>query len=189
MQDAWRAYLELALGVTEASRKKAVQVIRSLAEQSGARVEDLQGMAEDLLSAGMANRDSLTKLVRFELDRALSRVGLATTEEVDDLKQKVRDLELQLRQAREEATAAERAAAAAQAAAGEATQRSAVKKSTQKTTAKKAAKKAAGGTKAATSKKATVSKKAAAKKTTKKATAKKTTAKRTVKKTTGGDSA
>ena len=29
MQDAWRAYLELALGLTEASRKKATQTFQT----------------------------------------------------------------------------------------------------------------------------------------------------------------
>ncbi|GAA4891685.1 hypothetical protein LX16_2139 [Stackebrandtia albiflava] len=161
MQDAWRAYLELVLGVTEASRKKAAQVIRSLADQSGAKVEDLQGMAEDLLNAGTANRENLTKLIRFELDRALGKVGLATSEEVADLNDRIRDLEIQLRDARERAAAAEGRPATA---AG-------------KTTAKKAAKKTV---------KKTVKKASAAKKSTaKKSTAKKTTVKKTAKRAPG----
>src|SRR3712207_4264263 len=99
MQDAWRAYLELALGLTEAPRKKAQQVVGDLVNRGGATAAQLQGIAEDLLSAGMANRESLTKLVRFEVDRALGVVGLATTDEVAELTARVRDLERQLRQA------------------------------------------------------------------------------------------
>jgi polyhydroxyalkanoate synthesis regulator phasin len=165
MQDAWRAYLELALGLTEASRKKAAQVVKSLAEQSGGRVEDLQGMAEDLLSTGMANRENVLKMVRLELDRALGKVGLATSEEVAELTSRVQQLEMQLRQAREQADAAERAAAAA-AAAGEP-----VKKAAKAATAKKS------------SVKKTTAKKTTGRVTTKKAAPKKA-AKKVVKKST-----
>ena len=105
MQDAWRAYLELALGVTEASRKKATEVIRSLANHSGARIEDLQGTVEELLSTSVANRENVAKLVRFELDRALGKVGLATSEEVAELTTRVQRLEMELREARDRAAA------------------------------------------------------------------------------------
>lgn len=176
MQDAWRAYLELALGVTEASRKKAAQVVRSLAEQSGAKVEDLQGMTEELLGAGLANRESLIKLIRFELDRALGKVGLATSEEVDDLKEKIRDLELRLREAKEQAAAAEEAAE--QTRTEQPTTAAAPKKAAKKAPAKKTVKKTTAAKSAA---------KKSAKKTTKK-TAKKTV-KKVTKKSTGGGTA
>ncbi|MFD0559846.1 hypothetical protein FB566_0499 [Stackebrandtia endophytica] len=176
MQDAWRAYLELALGVTEASRKKAAQVVRSLAEQSGAKVEDLQGMTEELLGAGLANRESLIKLIRFELDRALGKVGLATSEEVDDLKEKIRDLEIRLREAKEQAAAAEEAAE--QTRTEQPTTAAAPKKVAKKAPAKKTVKKTTAAKSAA---------KKSAKKTTKK-TAKKTV-KKVTKKSTGGGTA
>jgi len=184
MQDAWRAYLELALGVTEASRKKAAQVVRSLAEQSGAKVEDLQGMTEELLSAGLANREGLIKLIRFELDRTLGKIGLATSEEVDDLKDKIRDLELRLREAKEQAAAAEEVAEQARTEQSTPTTtpaKAAAKKSTPKKVAKKTAKKASAA-------KSTTAKKTTAKKTTKKATVKKTV-KKAAKKSTGGGTA
>ena len=110
MQDAWRAYLELALGVTEASRKKAQKVARNLVGKSGATASQLSAMAEELLSTSAANREALTKLIRFEIDKALGRVGLATAEEVADLTTRVRDLEGRLREAQARAEAAEAAA-------------------------------------------------------------------------------
>nr|WP_229076037.1 hypothetical protein [Actinoplanes sp. DH11] len=99
MPDAWRAYLDLALGLTEAPRKKAQQVAGEVLSKGGATATQLQGMVEDLLSAGMANREALTNIVRFEVDRALARVGLATADEVSDLTSRVHDLERQLRDA------------------------------------------------------------------------------------------
>jgi hypothetical protein len=100
MQDAWRAYLELAMGLTEAPRKKTQDVVRRLAGTGGATAVQLQGLAEELVSTGLANREALTKLVRFEVDRALGVVGLATAEEVAELNRRVRELEGQLRAAR-----------------------------------------------------------------------------------------
>lgn len=100
MQDAWRAYLELALGLTEAPRKKAQDAVRRVVGQGGASAVQLQSLAEELVSTGMANREALTKLIRFEVDRALGAVGLATADEVAELNRRVRELERQLREAK-----------------------------------------------------------------------------------------
>ncbi|MET8234343.1 hypothetical protein ABZS77_27095 [Micromonospora sp. NPDC005298] len=100
MQDAWRAYLELAMGLAEAPRKKAQDVARRLVGSGGATAAQLQALGEELVSTGAANREALTKLVRFEVDRALGAVGLATADEVAELTRRVRDLERQLREAR-----------------------------------------------------------------------------------------
>ncbi|MFI6763708.1 phasin family protein [Micromonospora sp. NPDC050417] len=100
MQDAWRAYLELAMGVTESSRKRAQSVARKLVGQGGATAAQLQALAEELRSTGLANREAMTKLVRFEVDRALGVVGLATQEEVASLHERVAELERELRSAR-----------------------------------------------------------------------------------------
>jgi polyhydroxyalkanoate synthesis regulator phasin len=107
MPDAWRAYLEMALGLAEVPRKKAQQVAGDLVAKSGVTAAQLQGLVEDALAAGMANREALTKIVRFEVDRALGAVGLATADEVDELTERVRDLERQLRQAQDRVAVAE----------------------------------------------------------------------------------
>ncbi|MER7461013.1 hypothetical protein [Micromonospora sp. NPDC126480] len=100
MQDAWRAYLELAMGLTEAPRKKAQEAVRRLVGTGGATAAQLQSLAEELMSTSAANREALTKLVRFEVDRALGAVGLATADEVAELTRRVHELERQLREAR-----------------------------------------------------------------------------------------
>lgn len=100
MQDAWRAYFDLALGLTETSRKKATKVARKLVGKGGATAEQLQTVAEDLVSTSMANREALTRLVRYELERTLGRVGLATADEVTALTTRVHDLERQLADAK-----------------------------------------------------------------------------------------
>ncbi|WP_405095531.1 hypothetical protein [Micromonospora sp. NBC_01412] len=100
MQDAWRAYLGLAMGLTEAPRKKAQDVVRRLVGSGEATATQLQALAEELVSTGVANREALTKLVRFEVDRALGAVGLAAADEVAELTRRVHELERQLREAK-----------------------------------------------------------------------------------------
>lgn len=112
MQDAWRAYLEMALGATGASKKKAEKVARNLVGKGNATAAQLQALAEDLLTVSAANRESLTKLVRFEVDRALGVLGLATADEVAELTGRLRQLERELRDAQARADAAEAAEAA-----------------------------------------------------------------------------
>ena len=95
-QEAWRSYLELALGLTEASKKKAQDVAMRLAGRGGATAQQLQTLADHLFSTSLANRETLTKLVRFEVDRAISAVGLASADEVAKLRERIADLERQL---------------------------------------------------------------------------------------------
>ncbi|MEW2477564.1 hypothetical protein AB0875_27650 [Micromonospora gifhornensis] len=99
MQDAWRAYLELAMGLTEAPRKKAQDAVRRAMGSTGATAAQLQALADELRATGAANRESLTKLVRFEVERALGAVGLASADEVAELERRVLELERRLRTA------------------------------------------------------------------------------------------
>ncbi|MEE6262635.1 phasin family protein [Plantactinospora sonchi] len=181
MQDAWRAYLELALGLSEASRKRAQTVARKLVGSSGATAAQLQTMAEELISTGMANREALTKIVRVEVDRALGVLGLATNDEVNALTRRVQQLERELSAARAAGGADTTPATGPDAA-------SAGKALVPRPVAKKAVAKKAVATRAEAQEpvarqalaKQAVAKKAAANKAAKNAAAKKTTAKKTV---------
>lgn len=139
MQDAWRAYLELAMGLTEAPRKRAQDAVRRAVGQGGATAGQIQALAEELVSTGMANREALTKLVRFEVDRALGAVGLATADEVAELTRRVHELERQLREARATSAAAPPTAQVVPTALTEAApSKAVVKKAPSKAVAKKA---------------------------------------------------
>lgn len=179
-RDAWRTYLELALGLTEASRKKAKKAIKSLVNQSGASVDQVKSLTEELVETSMANREAIAKMVRGELDRALGVVGLASSEEVAELNDRITALEHRLQAAEAHGEPAEAPAAAAKSAPAKAAAKKTAAKKTAatKTAATKTAatKTAAAG---ATPDKATATaRKAAAKKTTaKKAVAKKAPAK------------
>jgi polyhydroxyalkanoate synthesis regulator phasin len=150
MQDAWRAYLELALGLTEASRRKAEKVARDLLDKGGATASQAQSIVEELVNTSRTNRAELTKLVRSEVERSLGRLGLATAEEVSQLAARVRELERQLRVAESAAGAqgsGTEAAAEAAAPPAAAPARSPAKVA-KKTTAKKALAKKAPAKKA-----------------------------------------
>lgn len=165
--DAWRAYVELVLGLTETSRKKAMKIVQQVAGKGGATADQLQ----DLIGQGMANREALTRMIKVELDRALGRVGLATMEEVEELTRRVRDLERELQETR---TGDGNHSAPASAAA-DGPEPAAAATPAKKTVAKKTAAKKAPGTATAkaTGTAATAQKSTAAKKTATKATASK----------------
>ena len=103
MEEAIRTYLELAMGLAETSRKKVRKVVKDAVKEAvgrgGTTAEQIKALTDDLLATNSANREALAKLVRFEVDRALGMVGLATAEEVGELTQQVRDLKEQLREA------------------------------------------------------------------------------------------
>ncbi len=105
MQDALRTYLGLAMGLTETSRKKVRKVVKDAVGRGNATADQVRAMSTDLMAANSANREALVKLVKFEVDRALGVVGLATAEEVAELTTRLRTLEGQLRGS-ESATAA-----------------------------------------------------------------------------------
>jgi len=92
-RDAWRTYLELALGLTEKPRKQAKKVMNAVAAQSGASVDQLRSLTEELVETSVANREALARVVRSELDKALERVGLARAEEMNELRDRIADLE------------------------------------------------------------------------------------------------
>lgn len=110
MQDAWRAYLELVLGLSEATRRRAEQAARDLIGKGGATAAQVQAFTEELVSTSRANRDALAKLVRYEVDRALGAVGLATTDEVAQLEARLRRVEQRLDEVAAQAAAAQTAA-------------------------------------------------------------------------------
>src|SRR5687767_4125818 len=105
MQEAVRTYLELAMGLTETSRKKVRKVVKEAVGKGGATADQVRALTTDLLTVNSANRKALANLVRFEVDRALGMVGLAKAEEITELTARVRELERQLRLAETEAAA------------------------------------------------------------------------------------
>ena len=94
MRDALQSYLALAGGLTEVTRQRAVAAAKGLAAQGEATAEQVQTLAEDLVAQTRQNSEAVATLVRYEVDRALLSVGLASVEEVTAaLEARVRSLE------------------------------------------------------------------------------------------------
>ena len=181
MRDALKSYLALAGGVTDLTRQRAVAAAKALVNQGEATAEQVAGLAEDLLSQTRQNREAVVALVAFEVDRALSRVGLATADEVGQLTGRIRELEQELRTLSGSAQATKAPATASRAPAKRSpAKRSPARRATpskKATPAKRAtpAKKATPVTQPARAKKATASKATASKATAPKTTGSKAT--------------
>ncbi|HWL35261.1 MAG TPA: hypothetical protein VNQ77_03625 [Frankiaceae bacterium] len=135
MRDALKNYLNLASGLTEVGRQRAVAASKALVAQGEATAEQVSSLAEDLIQTSKSNREMITALVRSEVEKALNVVGLATADSVDRLTKRLQSLESALRDA-----STDKPAAPAKPAAKPAAKKPAVKKAP---TAKKPAAKPA----------------------------------------------
>ena len=93
MNDALKGYLALASGLTEVTRQRATAAAKALVAQGEAAAGQVSALADDLVAQSKSNREAVTALVKFEVDKALSRVGLASADEVIELTARVRSLE------------------------------------------------------------------------------------------------
>jgi hypothetical protein len=201
--DGLRAYLQLANGLTDVTKARAMATARSLVQQSEAGVatvvpeqllSQVTALAEDLLATSRANRDLLVGLVRVEVERSVGRLGLVSAAELEAasaraqlLLDRVQELERSLRAAQARATTGTREAPSA-APAGTGTTATAKKSTAKKATAQKASARPADAAAApapvaanataekATTKKALTRKASTGKATVSKATVRKATA-------------
>lgn len=84
-----RKYMEAAVGKLTPAR--AQQLARSLLQGQGK--DQVAKAAQDLLEWSSKNRQRLVELVRAEVRSQLSALGVASKDEVDALKKRVRELE------------------------------------------------------------------------------------------------
>lgn len=110
VRDALRTYLTMASGLVEVPRQQAMRVAKALVSQGETTAGQAGQVADDLIGTSRANRDALLQLIRYEVDRGLGRLGLATAEEVRELTERVQALEAQVRELRKPALAKKSAA-------------------------------------------------------------------------------
>ncbi|MGN6612423.1 MAG: hypothetical protein ACTHLJ_11660, partial [Angustibacter sp.] len=179
--DMVRGYVQLAGGLTQVTRQRALEVARQVVASGPAaampmRPEEIaaraSALADELVTAGRQNRALLLDLVRSEVENVVARLGLAGREELEAAlatsRTRIHELERELATRDAELVSVQRAAA----------QPAPAKKSTAKTsTAKKSTAKKSTAKKS-TAKKSTAKKSTAKKSTAKKSTAKKSTAKK-----------
>jgi polyhydroxyalkanoate synthesis regulator phasin len=96
-----RKYMEAAMG--KLSPAKAQDLAKSMVQGQGR--DQVTKTAKDLLDWSNRNRERLTDLVRSEVRSQVKTLGLATRDDVDALRKRVRDLERGGKPARKRTTA------------------------------------------------------------------------------------
>ena len=85
--EAVRGYLQLASGLGEMTRAKALETAQGLlalpAEEVGKRALQATALADQLLEAARANREHLIALVRGEIEAAMGRADFARHAELE----------------------------------------------------------------------------------------------------------
>lgn len=100
VREAMKNYLALASGLTEVTRQRARAAARALVNQGEAIPSQVSGLADDLIQTSRSNRDALLGIIRYEIERTMSRVGVASSDEVQALSDRVRALEEEVRDLR-----------------------------------------------------------------------------------------
>jgi polyhydroxyalkanoate synthesis regulator phasin len=96
ISDTVRRYVEA--GREALSPGKAEDLARALAKQGEIRRDQVSGLARDLVDWSRRNRERLLDIIRREVKKQISRAGVASKDEIDSLKRRVRDLERGARQ-------------------------------------------------------------------------------------------
>ena len=84
-----RQYMEAAIG--KLSPTKAQELAKSLKKNQGR--DQVSKAAKDLLAWSNKNRERLTSMVQTEVKSQLKTIGVASRDEVDALRKRVRELE------------------------------------------------------------------------------------------------
>ncbi|HEY8117279.1 MAG TPA: phasin family protein [Actinomycetota bacterium] len=84
-----RQYMEAAIG--KLSPTKAQELAKSLSKSQGR--DQVSKAAKDLLAWSNKNKERLTSMVQTEVKSQLKTIGVASRDEVDALRKRVRELE------------------------------------------------------------------------------------------------
>lgn len=112
--------LEAVRRLVEAGREaltpeKAEDLARALVRQGEARRDQAARLAQELTAWSRKNSDRLLSSVRAEVKAQISKAGLATKDDVEALKRRIRKLESASRPAAKRATPSRRKASSAKA--------------------------------------------------------------------------
>ena len=95
-------YVDMAAGLTEATKAKARAAAKSLLATAGLEevaadaTDRATKLAEEVLAASRANRELMIKLVAAEVDRAAGRLGFVRSEELDELRRELAEVRMSM---------------------------------------------------------------------------------------------
>ena len=146
--DGLRGYIQLASGLTDVTRERALAAAKSLLAQGEAGVGvvvptpvriQVGALTDDLLATSRANRDLLINLVRAEVERSVARLGLVSQQELAAATRRSQSLERRVEELEDELHRSRSATKGAKKTAKQSTARKTAKKSAAKRTAKQSA--------------------------------------------------
>ena len=105
MRDAIQRYVDAAQSLTEIPRARAEQIAKRLAGSGLIDRAQIRSVAGDLVSRSRENSRRVTQLVTNEIGRQIARLGLASADDVERLRQRVQAVEVSLKTRRRTAPA------------------------------------------------------------------------------------
>ena len=109
--DGLRGYIQLASGLTDVTRDRALAAAKSLLAQGEAGVgvvvptpvrAQVGALTDDLLATSRTNRTLLVNLVRAEVERSVARLGLVSQQELAAATRRSTSLERRVEELEEE---------------------------------------------------------------------------------------
>lgn len=91
MLDTVRRYVEA--GREALTPRKAEEMARALSKEGQARRDQVSSVARDLVEWSRKNSERLLATIRTEVKRQLAKTGVATKDDIESLKQRIRKLE------------------------------------------------------------------------------------------------
>ena len=134
--ESFRGYVQLASGLGELTRARAMEAAQGLMSMPGVSVAtgkfavQVGALAEELLAAATTNREHLTTLVQGEVDAAVTRLGLVPAQKLEEARAEASRLRAEVAALR---------SASARSSAGTVKKTAAKKATAKKTAAKKTA--------------------------------------------------
>ncbi|KXS44185.1 MULTISPECIES: phasin family protein [unclassified Candidatus Frackibacter] len=102
MFELFKKTLATGLGAMLFTKEKAEELVEELVEQGRLNREEAEVIIDDLMEMFEKERDETKDKVKKEFEELLEKAGLKRDNEIDNLKDKVRNLELEIVALREE---------------------------------------------------------------------------------------
>lgn len=84
--DALKRYLDAGIALTQMTRDRAEAIVRELVKAGEVQREHAQERVEELVDRGRRSSDALMEMVRKEIARQLAGMGVATRDDLAELK-------------------------------------------------------------------------------------------------------
>jgi polyhydroxyalkanoate synthesis regulator phasin len=85
----WKRYLEAGMQFTELQRSQARAIASDLAKNGQIARDQVTGAVDEIVAMSRRRRDALSNIVRAEVSRQLSSLGLATQADLQQLERKL----------------------------------------------------------------------------------------------------